>query len=285
MKLTEESWFERIWRLITPELVYFGIIYLVNTAMGVYWAYSTMENYISADQGIDINALTAALMEWLISNAMLLQTIGAFIAVFFLLRMYFKDYKKRRFVFDKSSVGAGQWVLLIPAGMFAALAGNMLMNLTDFAAESEGFQEAEQMLFSGSLIVQIIGIGIVIPICEELVYRGLIYMRMRQYMNVNASIVFSSLIFGFIHGNIVQAIYSFLIGILFAYVYEKYGSLKAPMAAHISANMLSLGLMICLPELETGMGLMFPGVVAVILCAATVGLIDKKVAAERVYLA
>ena len=35
-------------------------------------------------------------------------------------------------------------------------------------------------------------------------------------------------------------IYGFILGMMLAYVYEKYGSLKAPVAAHMAMNLLSV---------------------------------------------
>ena len=40
--------------------------------------------------------------------------------------------------------------------------------------------------------------------------------------------------------NLVQMIYGFILGMMLAYVYEKYGSLKAPVAAHMAMNLLSV---------------------------------------------
>lgn len=282
--MVQESWLERVWRLMTPELVYMGICYLVDLVVGVYWGYSLMGDYISDDLTVDVEGFTEAMMELLVQYSMLLQTIAALAAIFFLVRMYFRDYKKRRFVFDKRSVTLPCWFLLVPAGIFASLAGNMLMNVSDLAEMSESFQESEQLLFSGPFIIQIIGIGIIIPACEELVYRGLIYMRMRQYLNVNLAIVVSALFFGVIHGNLVQGIYAFLVGILFAYAYEKYGSLKAPVILHISANMLSLGLTVVNPSFDSRSMLLGIGAAAVVLCLAFVLVIDRNVSVERIYL-
>ena len=40
--------------------------------------------------------------------------------------------------------------------------------------------------------------------------------------------------------NMIQMIYGFLLGMVFCYIYEKYGSVKAPVAAHIAVNLLSV---------------------------------------------
>ena len=52
--------------------------------------------------------------------------------------------------------------------------------------------------------------------------------------------ILSSIIFGAFHGNMVQAVYAFLIGLVCVFVYEKYKSIVASIFLHISANMFSL---------------------------------------------
>ena len=54
------------------------------------------------------------------------------------------------------------------------------------------------------------------------------------------AMVYSSVVFGILHVNLVQMLYGFALGMMLAYVYEKYGSLKAPVAAHMSMNLLSV---------------------------------------------
>ena len=78
------------------------------------------------------------------------------------------------------------------------------------------------------------------PTCEELVYRGLVYKRLRYTSPFWAAAMYSSLVFAFTHGNLVPGLYGFIMGMMFCYVYEKYGSVKAPILAHITANILSV---------------------------------------------
>lgn len=46
--------------------------------------------------------------------------------------------------------------------------------------------------------------------------------------------------FGLYHGNLVQAIYGFVLGYLAVYIYEKYGSLKASILFHTVINLTSV---------------------------------------------
>ena len=40
--------------------------------------------------------------------------------------------------------------------------------------------------------------------------------------------------------NLVQMLYGFILGMMLSYLYEKYGSIKAPIAAHMAMNLLSI---------------------------------------------
>ena len=203
--MTQESWFQRLWRLITPELIYIAICYIVNLAAAAYLRFSMGGEYSSGN----FEKFTVVLSDKLIQYAVLLQTVAAFFSILILLRMYFKDYRKRRFVFERKGTAWPWWGLLIPIGILVSLAGNLLINLTNLTEVSENFEQSQKLLFSGPFVIQIIGIGMIIPICEELIYRGLIFMRMRQYCNVNLAIGLSALLFAAFHGNVVQGIYGF----------------------------------------------------------------------------
>lgn len=46
--------------------------------------------------------------------------------------------------------------------------------------------------------------GIVAPAAEEMIFRWLIYLRLRDWLKMPVAAVISGLIFGIYHGNIVQ---------------------------------------------------------------------------------
>ena len=232
----------------------------------------------------DFEKFTVVLSDKLIQYAVLLQTVAAFFSILILLRMYYKDYRRRRFVFERKSTAWPWWGLLIPIGILVSLAGNLLINLTNLTELSENFEQSQKLLFSGPFVIQIIGIGMIIPICEELIYRGLIFMRMRQYCNVNLAIGLSALLFAAFHGNVVQGIYGFATGVLFAYVYEKYGSLKAPVLVHVSANLMSLGLSYVNPSFADRGRVFIVGIAAATVCLLLLWAVDGHVAARRIYL-
>jgi len=74
------------------------------------------------------------------------------------------------------------------------------------------------------------------PICEEIVFRGYFYPAMKKFAGVWPAAVASSLIFGLAHGNLTALLPLFVFGLLLVFVYEKTGSLWAPVAVHFCFN-------------------------------------------------
>ena len=73
--------------------------------------------------------------------------------------------------------------------------------------------------------VELFGTSVVTPILEEMLYRGLVYNRLKRSGRTGMAIVISGLVFGLIHFNLVQFLYAGLIGIFLAVVYETEGTL------------------------------------------------------------
>ncbi|MBR6676216.1 MAG: CPBP family intramembrane metalloprotease [Clostridia bacterium] len=93
-----------------------------------------------------------------------------------------------------------------------------------------------QMLEAGSLISRILNVAVVTGITEEIVFRGLIYNTLKGVMPRGVAIIASSLIFGIAHMNPEQTFYTTVLGILLCLVYEKCGTIIAPMIVHVSFN-------------------------------------------------
>lgn len=127
-------------------------------------------------------------------------------------------------------------VLLFVLGGFAALAVNILFALSGLTGSSAVYEQVAEKQFALPLWAGIVLYGIVSPIAEEVVFRGIVFNRLRRQYTKWIAIVGSALIFGLYHGNVVQALYGFLLGILIAVLYEKYGSFMVPVILHSAAN-------------------------------------------------
>ena len=74
------------------------------------------------------------------------------------------------------------------------------------------------------------------PLCEEIVFRGYLYPAAKKFAGPWVAGVCSALIFAAAHGSLAALLPLFVFGCLLVFVYEKTGSLWAPMAVHFCFN-------------------------------------------------
>jgi membrane protease YdiL (CAAX protease family) len=77
------------------------------------------------------------------------------------------------------------------------------------------------------------------PLLEELLFRGVILGSLSRY-NRTFAIIISSIAFGFTHGNIQQAAYAMIAGIIFAAIDLRYNSIIPSMIIHSLVNLFGM---------------------------------------------
>ena len=133
-------------------------------------------------------------------------------------------------------------------GILCLLAGAALSALSAFLMRRLGiyerFSNETQISYQTSAAVWIIlGPGLFGPVCEELVYRGLAYQRLCREIPAAAAAVASSLVFAAGHGNMIQFLYAFPMGLLLCAVSgKKRGGQNVflPVMMHLGANLFSV---------------------------------------------
>lgn len=216
------------WKAIGVSALAMGTYYLVSIAIstGVLMLSMIMTPVLDV---FGIGARENTYNLWMnLANA--LATAGAFAACFGIW------HKQMNFKAKKSIDGLS----LVPMAILAAASAvgmNGLLNLIELYRFSPTFQEISEIQFDTPVWLGIISYGILAPLGEEVVFRGVVYGQFKKVMKVPLAIVLSGLAFGLFHGNLVQAVYATVIGILLALVYELYGTLIAPMVFHGIANL------------------------------------------------
>ena len=141
--------------------------------------------------------------------------------------------KDRQWVNEKRVTA---YMVLGALAFLSALGLNLLFDLIGFTESSVSFTQTATAQFGVDFGVGLVLYGIISPFAEEAVFRGMIYNRMKRCFSYLIAIVVSSLLFGCYHGNLVQAVYGTILGILIAYSYEKYESFATPVLFHAVAN-------------------------------------------------
>jgi len=98
-----------------------------------------------------------------------------------------------------------------------------------------------------SFLVWVLAVGLV-PFCEEVMFRGLLFGALRRRVSPAAAIALSSLVFGLAHGG-VALLPTAALGALFCWLYERTGSLVVPTLSHALHNGLTMAMVSSTPAL------------------------------------
>jgi membrane protease YdiL (CAAX protease family) len=149
------------------------------------------------------------------------------------------DYVKNGFL-GYGKIDTKELVMSIVSGAILAIALNFIIGfaLDLFNIGSASYDTVEAIQYSVPLWLGIILYGIVSPIAEEIVFRGVLYNRTKRFYSIPRSVIFSALLFGIFHANLPQLIYGTLMGVLIALCYERNKCFAAPVFFHMAANIV-----------------------------------------------
>lgn len=208
----------RIWDIVYPVAMYYAVI-----SIGIFVAQmifgSGNESY------------------------MLCKIIGSIVAI----PVVYMDYKHDLMLTGKYKIKEkftkNTWISLgfvITITLFLSVALNNIISMSPLVTMSQEYQNASDAFYGSNIWLELLGSALITPFLEELLHRGVVYGRLRRMMGMWPSVFISALIFAGLHFNIVQFIYAFLLGIVFALFVEKSGRLYPAVVAHVVANGLAV---------------------------------------------
>ena len=100
--------------------------------------------------------------------------------------------------------------------------------------------QVQEQLLSVPWPLQLAGLGLLVPVTEELIFRGLTYRRMRRVLPALPAIVLSALLFAVYHGNPLQIIFAFPMAVVLAALYERGKLFVFPVLFHVGANLTAV---------------------------------------------
>jgi membrane protease YdiL (CAAX protease family) len=112
--------------------------------------------------------------------------------------------------------------------------------IVTFLLESRGWKERTAVAAVAVLAA---------PVTEELVFRGCIYGVVRKYGGRMAAVIGTSVLFALIHGHVPSLPGLFLLAVGLALVYERTGSLWAPVGFHAAFNAITIVAAVFFPDL------------------------------------
>ncbi|MEE1305909.1 MAG: type II CAAX endopeptidase family protein [Agathobacter sp.] len=211
--MNNNNYFFKAWEVIYPFAMYYAVN-LVAMYIALFLMGTNAENYMVA------------------------QIFGAGVTIPMMLKRF---YIPDRMYLDRDSIKNMKTVINgLAIAVIAFLLGTGLNNIiamTPLLDISEGYKTANEYFYSGNLFYELLGAGIMVPILEEIVFRGIVFYRIKRSTGRKwMAIIVSSLMFSAIHFNIVQFVYALVLGIALALFMEKTDHIYGAIVGHMVIN-------------------------------------------------
>lgn len=129
------------------------------------------------------------------------------------------------------------------AGMYISSMVSQLLNLIIGSLKGNEISNPLEGLTNLNIWGLAFFVGILAPILEEIVFRGILINKLRKY-GEGFCIFASGFAFGLFHGNLTQMIYAFVLGCIFAYVALKTGTIIYGIIMHMIINLIGSVVMV-----------------------------------------
>ena len=180
------------------------------------------------------------------------------------------------------------YVLIALAALGAAIGVNLLTIQSGILETVENSQAVREMQYSGNILLGLLCYGIIVPVAEELMYRGIVFNCIKKAMNnLNLAVLVSAFLHSSFNSDNTQIMYIFVIGLIMAYAYEYFGNFYVPMALHVGAGIVSylIGRFATAENTAAGQPVAYVAliiaVVAIVLLEKQKGIFKKKLAAAE----
>ena len=214
-----------IWGLVKPLIVYYVGYYVIRMIVGTLLAGSGMEFLLEAGDSV-VNGIAM---------------LGGCAVLFPMIDEEREEQQKERKARGEKEAGRGNPVLRYAAlAVFAAASVvffNTLVSISGLTERSAAFQETARNQYAVSMGMGLFLYAGVSAVAEEIVFRFLLYNRLRRFGDRAAfGVVASAFLFAVYHGNIVQGVYAFVLGVLIACAYIYFDNFFAPVLFHGVGN-------------------------------------------------
>ena len=237
-----ESTEQKIFRVAYPPVLYYLIMMATQVAVGfvvVFLAAKKMSTANATDSANFFQAMIEVVNRYVVFCNIVSACIG--ILVFVCIYRYDIKRKERMSLKEElKNIRTENVMMCYCIGITLCTGISLFLSLLPLDGVLGSYEKVSSQLMNGSFIWLFVGLGILVPIAEELLYRGVVYLRLREYVGVTKAIVISAAVFGLFHFNLLQSTYAFLIGILLAMAVEKFGSIMTSIVMHMAVNQLSV---------------------------------------------
>ena len=236
-----KNFFVALGKAILYFLVYFGLQMAVSIAFSMFYSISMCARLAATGDVTDTAEITRMITEKILEQSMTMTLISGILAlltywIMFLIRKkkFAQEVKLRKIPVK------GILAVLLMGITFNIVISTLLATIPFPDAWMETYQQNSSVLTGGNEVISFLATVFMAPVLEEVVFRGLIYDRLKKGMPAVVAAIISSLAFGLMHGTIIWMMYAFVLGVVLVIVFERFHSLFANMLLHFGFNLTGM---------------------------------------------
>lgn len=223
----EISSFKKTWDILSPAVYYYAV-YNAALILLIFITNIIMNNADSSN--------TQILIEHNKTVNGIINGLAGLLGILPLCPMLKSQLYRNKILIKSEKPKCLQYLITCVIAFASSVGINILFILIGLTEHSESYQKVAEQQYGVAFGTGLFLYGIISPFTEEVVFRGLIYNRMKKYYPTILSVIVSAVLFGAVHGNMIQGLYGTCMGILLAYTYERFGSFIIPCLFHAAAN-------------------------------------------------
>ena len=132
---------------------------------------------------------------------------------------------------------------IIVADKIAAYLESLKDAMAEYRESVDRFSDTPQIVVPAwDSILYVIALCFVVPVSEEMTFRGVVFGQLRREFGPWVSVLISAVLFGIMHGISVHIGYAIVCGIIIAACYHLTDSIIAPILLHAIFNIIGSGI-------------------------------------------
>lgn len=231
---------------------------------------------LSSTGSIDYGTIVGTLYDTVTSGTTIIVLISNICTILALVVFFALRKKNLLDEVGATPIPGAAYLPLSIAGMSLAVLVIIILNMLPISEEAFAEYTESTSVIDSSGFISMVSTVIFAPIAEEMIFRGLVYTRLKRAMPKWIAAILQAALFGVLHGQILWIAYAFAVGLILAAYFESTGSLFANITVHICFNLMGGYILSYIFTESTAVYIVFASVVLLTVCTRSAIRIAKS---------
>ena len=231
---------------------------------------------LSSTGSIDYGTIVGTLYDTVTSGTTIIVLISNICTILALVVFFALRKKNLLDEVGATPIPGATYLPLSIAGMSLAVLVIIILNMLPISEEAFAEYTESTSVIDSSGFISMVSTVIFAPIAEEMIFRGLVYTRLKRAMPKWIAAILQAALFGVLHGQILWIAYAFAVGLILAAYFESTGSLFANITVHICFNLMGGYILSYIFTESTAVYIVFASVVLLTVCTRSAIRIAKS---------